>query len=131
MTHPDLAADVNEAVLAADSARYRAMIKLDIAALERIFADDLVYMHSTGTIDTKTSLINALRERKFAFKSAETTDTTVRSYGDTAILNGRVRLVVEVAGTDHHAFSGFTTIWVRQESGWTLVHWQSTPLAKH
>lgn len=127
MTHPDLAA----AVIEADSARYRAMIKLDTAALDRIFSDDLIYMHSTGAIDTKASLVGALLERKFAFKSAETAETTVRIYGDTAVFNGRVRLVVEVAGTDHHAFSGFTTVWVRRESVWTLVHWQSTPLAKH
>jgi len=126
VNHPE----ISSTVLDADRARYRAMVTFDIDALERIFADDLIYMHSTGSVDSKSSLMEGLSKRKFSFKSAETADTTVRTYGDTAILNGKVRMLVEVAGTDHHAFSGFTTVWNRREGEWRLVHWQSTPLPK-
>ena len=126
MIHPDFAAEVGEA----DRLRYVAMVERDMPALDRILADDLIYMHSTGAIDSKGSLIAALRERKFTFKSAGTTDIVVRCYGDSAVFNGKVRMLVEVAGTDHHAFSAFTTVWVRQAGGWRLVHWQSTPLPK-
>ena len=122
--------DATTAVLDADRLRYRAMVDNDAAALDQLLADDLVYMHSTGGVDSKASLMAALQARKFSFKSAETSDTQVRSYGDVALLNGKVRMLVEVAGTDHHAFSAFTTVWVRRGGILRLVHWQSTPLPK-
>lgn len=119
------------AVLEADSQRYRAMIERDLPTLDRRLADDMVYMHSKGTVDTKASLMAALEERKFSFKSAETRDTAVRIYGDTAILHGKVTLVVEVGGIEHVAENSFTTVWVHQDGNWRLAHWQSTPLAKN
>jgi hypothetical protein len=123
--------DSKAAVLAADAKRYTSMIECDTQRLSAVLADDLIYMHSTGAIDTKSSLMAALVEKKFTFKSAETAETVVRIYGETAVLNGKVRMVVEVAGTDHHAFSGFTTVWVFRDGNWCLVHWQSTPLPKN
>lgn len=119
------------AVLEADSQRYRAMIERDLPALDRRLADDMVYMHSKGAIDTKASFMAALREHKFSFKSAETSDTEVRIYGDTAVLHGKVTLVVEVGGTEHVAHNSFTTVWVRQDGNWCLAHWQATPLPKN
>lgn len=117
-----------QAVENANHQRYRAMIDGDMKALDQLLADDLIYLHSTGAADSKTSLVEALTQRKFVFKSAESSGTTVRVYGDVAVLNGQVKMVVEVAGTDHHAHSGFTTVWSRQDGHWRLVHWQSTPL---
>lgn len=119
---------IEAAVLAADEQRYRAMITLDFAGLDRLLSDDLVYMHSTGSIDSKASLLAGLEQRKFSFLSANTRDTNVREYGDIAILNGKVQLEVEAGGKEHRVQSGFTTVWKREGAEWRLLHWQSTPL---
>ena len=44
-------------VIDLDKQRMDAMAKKDIAALNALIADDLVYTHSTARLDTKKSLI--------------------------------------------------------------------------
>lgn len=127
MTNSSLVA----AIIEADTQRYRAMIERDLPALDRVLADDMVYMHSKGAIDTKESLMAALQEGKFTFKSAETSDVSVRAYGAAAILHGKVTLVVDVGGVEHVAHNSFTTVWVCQDGDWRLAHWQATPLPKN
>lgn len=122
--------EVANQVIDADRRRFQAMIKLDEAGLNELLADDLVYMHSTGAFDSKASLISGLLNKKFAFKSAEHLQANVRAYGDMAVLNGRVQMVVHAGGTDHNVSSAFTTIWHRRNEKWRLIHWQSTPLPK-
>lgn len=119
-----------ETVDAADAARFTAMINQDIPTLSGILADELVYLHSTGASDSKESFLAGIESKKFQFKSAERISPTVRLFGDTAILHGKVKLAVEVAGTVHHVQSGFTTVWLYRDGRWQLVHWQSTPQPK-
>ncbi len=47
--------------LAAEAARYAAQTANDFAAMERLFGDDLVYIHSSTAIDTKASFIESIR----------------------------------------------------------------------
>jgi hypothetical protein len=46
-----------QTVIDLDRKRMQAMAAKDIATLESLLADDLVYTHSSARLDTKTSLI--------------------------------------------------------------------------
>ena len=50
-----------DAVKALELERFQAQEKNDFAALERLLADDLVYTHSSGAVDSKASYIESLR----------------------------------------------------------------------
>jgi len=43
-----------------DAQRIAAILQGDIKALERLYSDDLVYIHSAGRIDTKKGYLGAL-----------------------------------------------------------------------
>ena len=45
-------------VQAAEDARYAAQTSLDYSALERLLADDLIYIHSSAVVDNKQSCID-------------------------------------------------------------------------
>ena len=47
--------------LSAEDARYKAQAANDVAAMERLFGPDLVYIHSSAARDTKTSYIESMR----------------------------------------------------------------------
>ena len=49
--------------LAAEAARYAAQMSNDFAAMERMFGDDLVYIHSSTTLDTKASFIDRVHPK--------------------------------------------------------------------
>jgi ketosteroid isomerase-like protein len=125
------AADPSAAeVLAADRARYDAMIAQDFAALDRLLADDLLYTHSTAVTDTKAQYLAALRSGKYRYKVARCEGVTVRIHGTTAIVNGRGFLDVDVDGVPRSLANAFVNVWVRTPEGWRMTAWQSTPLPK-
>src|ERR1700760_2545755 len=60
------AAECNGAITAdealkAEDARYAAQTKSDFDAMQRLFGDDLVYVHSTAVVDSKASYIDRQR----------------------------------------------------------------------
>lgn len=117
-------------VLAAEDARYTAMIAQDFDALGRLLADDLLYTHSTAVTDTKADYIAALRSGKYRYKAARREGVTVRIYGTTAIVNGRASIDVDVDGVPRTVSNVFVNVWVRSATGWQMTAWQSTPLPK-
>ena len=60
-----------EQVLAMEDARYAAMIDGDLAALERMSADDLAYTHSSAVMDDKASYMAAMRAGMFSYRRIE------------------------------------------------------------
>ena len=123
MTTPDK-------VLAAEDARYAAMIAQDFDALGRLLADDLLYTHSTAVTDSKADYIAALRSGKYRYKAARREGVTVRMHGTTAIVNGRASIDVDVDGVPRTVSNVFVNVWVRTAAGWQMTAWQSTPLPK-
>jgi hypothetical protein len=57
---PQEAASIESQVAAADAARFRAMTSGDIDGVSRLLADNLVYVHSSGSIETKTQFLEIL-----------------------------------------------------------------------
>ena len=49
-----------EKIIELDRQRMAAMAGKDVATLNRIIADDLIYTHSSARIDTKKTLIGAM-----------------------------------------------------------------------
>ncbi len=49
-----------QTIIDLDRKRMQAMAKKDIATLESVLADDLIYTHSSARLDTKRSLIDAM-----------------------------------------------------------------------
>jgi hypothetical protein len=117
-------------VLAADDARYAAMIAQDYEALGRLLADDLLYTHSTAVTDTKAEYLAALRGGKYRYRAARREGTSVRVHDTIAIVNGRSFLEVDVDGVPKSLANVFVNVWVRTPAGWQMTAWQSTPLPK-
>ena len=115
-------------VLAAEEARYGAMIAGDLAALERLLADDLLYTHSTAVTDTKAAYLAALRSGKYRYRAVRREGVTVRVFGGTAIVNGRSHIDVDVDGTPKALANVFLNVWVKNPSGWQMTAWASTPV---
>lgn len=121
--------DIKAAIIEHENRRYKAMIDRDLAALEALLGDNLVYTHSNASADSKASYIEGVRSRKFEYKSAERMDVVIDVYGDTAVVTGRAKIEAIVAGTPRTLNNRFLNVWAKGPRGWQMVAWQSTPLA--
>ena len=87
--------DVKEEILKVDEERNQALQKGDIATLDRIYSDDLVYTNATGVILTKAKHLEELKGRSLNFISFKHEDVQVTMHGDAAFLTGISKSVVE------------------------------------
>lgn len=113
-------------VLDTQQKRFRAMVEADRSALDALLSEDLVYIHTTGAVDTKSSLIEAVVSGTIDYTRLEAKDTTLRFAGNAAIITGTAELGVVAGGTVHAASIRFTEVYVDAGDGWRLASWQST-----
>jgi len=106
--------------------RFQAMVTADVAALEQLLGDDLVYTHSSASVDTKASLIDGIRTKRFTYQKIDRSEERIRVYGDSAVVTGQGRM--ELLGTDGVRVLDirYVDVWVRSQRGWQMVAWQST-----
>jgi ketosteroid isomerase-like protein len=120
-------ATITEAeALQAEEARYAAQLGNDFAAMERLFGDDLVYVHSSTTLDTKASFIDSMRSGAVKYRKMTRGEVKVRTYGAVAILTGTGTFEVTARGQELNLNLLFTAVWVKRAPGPQFVSWQAT-----
>ena len=114
----------NEEILQLEKSRTDAILAKDTAALEKLFDDDLVYIHSSGRLDTKTSYIDNMKTGKSDYQAFTYSNVKVRRYGDCAIVSGDV-----IIQASNRLDLRFTNVWSKAGGTWKNVHWSSVKRA--
>ena len=104
-----------------DNERIQAQIHADVAALERIYADDFIGVGPSGTVRTKPQVISDFTSGDLKFQSITTDDVQVRVYGDTAVETGLSTMIGQDKGKTVPRDTRFTRVWVKQQGHWRLV----------
>jgi hypothetical protein len=116
-------------VEAVERARFVAMTRQDIAALEPVLAADLTYCHSNGQCEDKTQFLKTIETGRVRYKDIRVEQLRSRAAGqETAIVNGAMRIDGEQAGQPIALHINFTDVYVNRDGRWQLVAWQSTRL---
>jgi ketosteroid isomerase-like protein len=76
-----------------------AIMRGDVAALERIFADEFIYTNPKADVLDKKQQIAALSSGDVKLADAKSDDVRIRIYGETAVMTGRFTAKAESAGT--------------------------------
>lgn len=121
-----LAAADRDAVLAAEDARFAAMVAADPEAMRRWFADDLVYVHSTGVTEGREQLIAAIAARKLQYLAVEPVERRVvlQGAGD-AFVRGVARIKARSGDQDLDFRARYLAIYGLNRDAWQLRSWQS------
>jgi ketosteroid isomerase-like protein len=120
--NPDAA---RKEVLAASDALNQALIKKDAAALQKLLHDDLTYSHSAGMQQTKAEVIQAAMGNTTT-EAIDFSDTTVRVYGNTALVKAHVELRNSNGGKATTNHLNILFVWVKGPGGWQLVARQAS-----
>jgi hypothetical protein len=118
---------VDEA-LKAEQDRYAAQMKGDVAAMQRLIGDDLVYIHSSTVQDTKASFIESIRSGNVKYRTMKRGEVKVRTYGCIAIVSGGATFGVTVKGEDRTLNLLFHAVYAKRAAGIQFVSWQATKL---
>jgi len=111
-----------------ETRRYQAMLRSDAAALDELCDDELIYTHSDGARDTKTTYLRRVRDGYFDYQWLDHEIYRTIVVGDCAVVVGRMTGDVIVNGSMRHLNSAALIVWARRSEGWRLLAFQPTPL---
>ena len=107
-----------------------AIVKPDIAFLERVLAKDYVHYRPHGNVETRAQYLEDRKSGSVDFDSLVADEIKVRVYGDTAIVTYRSTAKGKDPDGAIDEQRRWTRIFVRKNGQWQLVHSQGTTIQK-
>jgi ketosteroid isomerase-like protein len=98
-------------------------MRLDVTALERIYADDIMVTAPIGTCVDKAAVMNEVREAaaNAVIGRYDKDELKVRTYGDTAVTSYRITAQAEFEGTEIKRQLCITNVWMKRNKNWQIV----------
>jgi len=97
-----------------------ALGRTDVAAIDRLFADDYIVTQSFG-LTSKAQLLDAWKSGSLKYTFASGKDRSVRVYGDAAVITGILTLKGQNPNGDFTIYARTTGVWVKQQGRRRLV----------
>jgi len=108
--------------------RIAAIAANDVATMRQLFADDLLYVHSNGRIDSCDSYLAALETGGLRYGAVKSTEgRVVRSSGELGVAFSRLKFEANLNGQIIHADVHVVATWIRQGDRWRVAVLQSSP----
>jgi len=107
-----------------------ALVKADIAFLERVLAQDYVHYRPHGDVENRAQYLQDRKDGRVEFESLVADDIKVRFYGDTAIVTYRSTAKGKDRWGTINEQRRWTRVFVRKDGRWQLVHSQGTTIQK-
>jgi ketosteroid isomerase-like protein len=118
--------DAQQAVLDAHEQRRAATVSGDADRVGSMMTDDLTFTHANAVVETKAQFVDALKSGRLRYRSITDQDKHVRVHGDTGIVAGTCRIVVNASGTEIDIRVRFTELWVKKDGSWRMTLWHAT-----
>ena len=119
--------DELQVVMALEDARVAALCEQDADTLDRLLSDSMVYVHSTGLLDTKQSFLDHVRHGPIQYKSFERSNVEAHAAGnETVIVRGVAAAGVEFDGKPIDLHFRYLAVWVQHGGVWRFEAWQSS-----
>jgi len=127
-----LSADTGAAekeLLAVEDAWTQALIKVDIPALDKLYATEYLFTDPSGAALTRDQDIASTRSGEFVVKAIRLEDVKVHVYGNFATVTGINHLTATEKGGDASGDFRFTDVFVKRDGRWQCVATQATRVA--
>jgi uncharacterized protein (TIGR02246 family) len=120
------AGDASEEVKKVEQQWADATLHRDAAALNRILADDLKYVHGNASVQNKKQFIDSLKSGDLVYHSIDFEEVDVRVLGDSAIVMSKSRMSITMGGQDQKFEVRFLRVYVKRNGAWQLLAHQAT-----
>jgi len=104
-----------------------ALRRSDMAALNRIIADDFIIIGAEGMVRSKEQDLEPIRSGDLRFDSLTTEGVKVFVYGDTAVVTGIGIYKVNFKGRAANIRERFFDVYQKRKGQWKAIASRSTP----
>jgi ketosteroid isomerase-like protein len=85
-------------------------------------------VHSSAVQEDKKQYLEKLESGHYIYHGLQVLQRAFRVIGDVVLVNGDLRIDVEVSGTKKVIMSRYLQVWAKRASGWQMVSWSSVPI---
>ncbi len=103
-----------------------AHVRGDAAAIDRILSDDVVIIGPAMRVMTKADAVGMFTSGRMKFDKYDTSETTFRILGETAIVTGRLKRTRVVNGPATDDDWRFTKVYVRRADRWQVISFHAS-----
>ncbi len=118
-----------EQVQQAERQRFAALTAQDVAALDPLLADELLYCHSNGQVENKQQFLETVRTGRIRYESIDVHEFQARLYGEVAMGTGYITVQGKLGGQPMTLEIRYTDAYAWRAGHWQLINWQSTRIA--
>jgi ketosteroid isomerase-like protein len=120
---------INDEILACEAELRRAQLTSDVAALDRLLDDLLVFTNIDGTLASKRDDLSLHRSGRLRITRMDLTDRHLLHLGATSVVSVGMKAEAVMDGVPVTATLRYTRIWHKRPDGWRLVagHMSTVP----
>ena len=123
---------IEQEILMQEENLTQAKRNLDIATLDRLYADDVLFTGVTGEVCGKAAMMSearqgimqrdtAVAQGKTIVASIDKEDMKVVTHGDTAVASYRFTVKIQGEGIDVNRRYRTTDVWLKRENIWQII----------
>ena len=105
-----------------------AHLNCDVAALDRLMADDYAQSNSVGRVVSKAEAIASFDSGERHWDEAHSNELRVRVYGETAVVIGRWQARGVNTGQAFEYSARYLSVWIWRDGRWLMTVDQSTDI---
>jgi hypothetical protein len=108
--------------------RFEAAQRNDVAALDKLLADDLDYCTFRGDCLTKGQYLGEVKSGRLKYRSIEPTVARVKLFADSSVVTGRATVTATRDGVEQTIHLSWMGLLAWRDDRWQLTTWTSTLL---
>jgi len=106
----------------------QAMLTSDVATLNELIADTLVFTMIDGSVLGKEDDLAAHRSKALTLTLLEPSDQHIQMYDDVAVVAVRTHMRGTYAGSDFEGVNRYTRVWLRTRGRWQIIAGHVSPI---
>ncbi len=108
-------------ILACEAELRNAQLAGDVAALDRLIDESLLFTSIDGTLATKSDDLSLHRSGRLKIKKMEPIDRELRHLGSTSVVSVRMDAEAVMDGVPIAGMLRYTRVWHKKPDGWRIV----------
>lgn len=125
-----IAQNTEEEIKKLEMDRAAAVVKGDMAMVEKQTSDDYTLINADGQMASKQQMIEAFKSGKSKLSMNDLSDMKVRVYGNTAVVTGKSKVNGMMNGKDATGSVIYTRVYVKKGGHWQSVALQQTRISE-
>ena len=123
-------AAIADDIKASEDERVAAYLSGNVAPLQKIFADELEFVNSSGISDTKAKHIESFTSGDLKIRKFDREGEKIQQVGSVVIATGIVHADLTIKGKDAKFDLRYAAVYAKRAGVWQIFYYQATRLPK-